>query len=104
MKNCTKNKREKESLTCSAIMLLSQSEGTIELRSRISIRQLYNSYELDLLTETCRLSIYNITRTYVCCKQTSKVPVRFNVCTYASRKHKISGFYSEELENSENPT
>lgn len=44
--------------------------------NRMSIRQLYNSYELDLLTETRRLSIYNITRTYVCRKQTPRIRAR----------------------------
>lgn len=69
----------------------SQLGGTIELAhaNRMSIRQLYNSYELDLLTETRRLSIYNITRTYVCRKQTQRVRAHFNVCVYVMQAESI---------------
>lgn len=72
-----KEKEENNDITCNAIILL-----LLGAANCMSIWQLYNSYELDLLTKTRRLSIYNIARTYVYRKQTLWVCAHFNVCAY----------------------
>lgn len=55
-----------------------------------SIWQLYNSCELDPLTETRRLSIYDNTRMYVCHKQIQGYPHTLMVaCTYVMQTESI---------------